>query len=248
MRNFPTLFVGFIIALGLAACGDDRPQSQQQQEQVPVASTNWPPAAPADLSVADNPLAENYLVVFDASGSMSSSSCGTNRLPRMETAKKGVIAFAQMLPETANLGLVVGDDYDPKVLVPLGTGNREEFEKQVMKISAGGGTPLDTWMRKGVETLTTQAQMQRGYGTYTLVPVTDGEANVGQDPGYFTKETVSTTAIMVHAIGFCVDESHSLNIQGYTRFSSASDEKELTKGLNSILSESETFQDSQFVK
>jgi len=209
----------------------------------------WPPPAPADQPVVANLLADNWEFVIDASGSMGSSACGTGGQPRMETAKRGVIAFSQSLPEKANRGLVVFSENSRPGIVEwlrLGSGNRADFANLVASIQPHGGTPLRSAIQLAAKLLTTQAQMQRGYGTYHLVVVTDGEADKGEDPADFTKMLVSTTAITVHVIGFCVDGQHSLDLKGYTQYASASNPAALEKGLNAILAESTSFTDSKF--
>ncbi|HEV2037890.1 MAG TPA: vWA domain-containing protein [Candidatus Eremiobacteraceae bacterium] len=245
-----------VVALSLlAACGDSQPpaskapapKAEPVQSVPPVAA--WPPPAPPDTPVAQDLLADNWEFVIDASGSMGSSACGTGGQPRMETAKSGVITFNQSLPEKANRGLVVFSERSRPGIqewLKLGSGNRAEFTRLVSRILPQGGTPLRSSIQLAAKVLTTQAQMQRGYGTYHLVVVTDGEADEGEGPGPYTKNLVTTTAITVHVIGFCVDGKHSLDLKGYTQYASASNPATLEKGLKAILAESSTFTDSKF--
>jgi hypothetical protein len=239
----------------LAACGDSQPpassgsagKGQTQPAMTPVAT--WPPPAPPDLQVAADLLADNWEFVIDASGSMRSSACGTGGQPRMETAKSGVIAFSQSLPEKANRGLVVFSEQSRPGIhewLKLGSGNGAEFTHLVSSLQPSGGTPLRSSIQLAAQILGQQAQMQRGYGTYHLVVVTDGEADQGEDPGDYTKNLISTTAITVHVIGFCVDGKHSLDLKGYTQYASASNPATLEKGLKAILAESSSFADSRF--
>ena len=251
------------VALGLlAGCDDPAPSGSASKSQTaptqtaaaepapappPVAA--WPPPAPPDQPVATDLLADNWEFVIDASGSMGSSACGTGGQPRMETAKKGVITFSRSLPPTVNRGLVVFSDRNRPGIrewLKLGSGNGAEFDRLVSSIEARSNTPLRSAIQLAAKALTAQAQMQRGYGTYHLVVVTDGEADKGEEPGPYTKELVSTTAIAVHVIGFCVDGKHSLDIKGYTQYASASNPATLEQGLKAILAESTTFADSKF--
>jgi Ca-activated chloride channel family protein len=248
-----------IIALSLlAACGDSQPppakgpapmaKPEPPAPPVPTVAA-WPPPAPPDTPVAVDLLADNWEFVLDASGSMGSSACGTGGQPRMETAKSGVITFSQSLPEKVNRGLVVfSGQSGPGIQerLKLGSGNSAEFSGLVSRIFPQGGTPLRSAIQLAAKILTAQAQSQRGYGTYHLVVVTDGEADPGEDPGPFTKNLVTTTAIMVHVIGFCVDGKHSLDLKGYTQYASASNPEALARGLKAILAESTTFTDSKF--
>jgi Ca-activated chloride channel homolog len=242
----------------LAACGDSQPPpaakapaaKAEPARPVPTVAA-WPPPAPPDTPVAADLLADNWEFVIDASGSMGSSACGTGGQPRMETAKSGVITFSQSLPEKVNRGLVVFSERSRPGIqewLKLGSGNSAEFTRLVSRILSQGGTPLRSSIQLAAKILTAQAQSQRGYGTYHLVVVTDGEADEGEDPGPFTKNLVTTTAITVHVIGFCVDGKHSLDLKGYTQYASASNPETLAKGLKAILAESSSFTDSKFPK
>lgn len=231
----------------LTACNDPQPQTASARApavELTVAPTaSWPPAAPANLAVAQDLSADNYVLVLDDSGSMSSSNCGGGK-SRMSVAQQGSIKFGKSLPAPANLGLVVFSGRVPPL--SLGTGNRAQFEKQVNGTSAGGGTPLVASITLGRDMLTVQAQKQRGYGNYHLVVVTDGESGDG-NPGPLAKEIVTKTAINVHVIGFCVDKDHSLYLPGYTRYTSALNPQTLEQGLRAVLAESESYADAQFV-
>ncbi len=147
-----------VVALSLVAgCGESQPpaakapapKAEPAQPAPPVQPVStvaaWPPPAPPDTPVAANLLADNWEFVIDASGSMGGSACGTGNQPRMETAKSGVIAFSQSLPETANRGLVVFSERSRPGIhewLKLGSGNRAEFTRLVSRIAPQGSTPL----------------------------------------------------------------------------------------------------------
>ena len=252
--------VAVLLAAGLlAACNDQQPATpvakapapKAQPERPAPTAVTWPPPASADTPVAADLLADNWEFVIDASGSMGSSACGTGGHPRMETAKSGVIKFSQSLPEKVNRGLVVFSERSRPGIqewLKLGSGNGAEFARLISTIQPQGGTPLRSAIQLAAKLLTAQAQSQRGYGTYHLVVVTDGEADEGEDPGPYTKNLVTTTAIVVHVIGFCVDGKHSLDLKGYTQYASASNPATLEQGLKAILAESSSFTDSKFPK
>ncbi len=248
MKNrFTQLLAAVLLSVVLVSCNDNAQPAPQQPVAIAVQ------AAPPPVPVADNLLADNWEFVLDASGSMGSSACGTGGNARMETAKDGTMKFSRSLPESANLGLIVFSDHDRGGIqewLKLGTGagNRTEFIKLVSGIRPYGGTPLRSAIELGVAALNRQSQMQRGYGTYHLVVVTDGDADVGQDPSNYVKKLVATTPISVHTIGFCVDGRHSLDIKGVTQYASASNPQTLEQGLKAILAESESYVDAQFKK
>lgn len=257
MNRFLSFFVALFAACLIAACDDGQQPASSAASAITASSTatssSWPPPAPANMPVAANLLADNWVFVMDASGSMGDSSCGTGGNARMETAKIGAIKFGQSLPGPANLGLVVFSDagrggISEWLKLGTGPGNRTEFARLVGSIRPHGNTPLRGSAELGVRILTEQAQRQRGYGTYHLVVVTDGEANAGGDPADYVKAVIRQTPIAVHVIGFCVDGRHSLDIKGFTQYAGANNPEMLDRGLKAILAESETYKDSQFVK
>ncbi len=263
MKKFPlsplvraALSVAMALALGGGCFDSDSPQPPTSKPTKAAISqdataSGWPPPAEANLPVADDLLADNWEFDLDASGSMGSTACGTGNNARMEAAKSAVIKFSNSLPEGVNRGLVVFSEKKRSGIeewLKLGPGNRAEFARLVETIQPSGSTPLRSSIELSAAKLTQQAQMQRGYGTYHLVIVTDGEADSGQDPAKFTKDLVANTAVTVHVIGFCVDGKHSLDIKGYTQYTSADNPSKLAEGLQKILAESESFVDSQYVK
>jgi hypothetical protein len=65
---------------------------------------------------------------------------------------------------------------------------------------------------------------------------TDGEANFGQDPAGIIDAT-RPTPVMIHTIGFCIGEKHSLNRKGITLYQEATDLTSLRQGLEEVLAE-----------
>lgn len=250
MRLLFRLFAPLLAVGVLAGCNNPAPQQPPGANRSAVAQQapahSWPPPAPASSVIAQNLLADNWVVVFDGSGSMDSIACGTGSRPRIETAQKAVIQFSRSLPPNVHRGLV--EFPSPKVSVPLAANNHVAFETQVGKIKASGGTPLRSSMEVGASVLTAQAQAQRGYGTYHMLVVTDGEASSGEDPAEFTRKLVTSTPIQVHVIGFCVDGKHSLDIQGYTQYVAANNPAALERSLKAVLAESEAYADARFMQ
>jgi hypothetical protein len=66
--------------------------------------------------------------------------------------------------------------------------------------------------------------------------VTDGEADVGQDPKKVVDATRSTPVI-VQTVGFCIGTKHSLNRPGITVYQEASDTASLAAALDKVLAE-----------
>ena len=139
----------------------------------------WPGVLESGKTLDPAMTAANFEFIFDDSGSMVNAKC-SGSLSKLEVAKEAVATFvAKVVPADANVGLYA---LNAGPLVPLGTGNRERFVDAVRDLRADNGTPLRSAMWDGFQELTAQGQRQRGYGEYNLVVVTDGEANIGQDP------------------------------------------------------------------
>lgn len=215
----------------------------------------WPtPKAEGEADTVEKNLTKkNYYVVFDGSGSMASSDCaGVNAQnqprAREDVAKEALIAFSDKIPSDANLGLLVFDNEGVREVVELQENNKAKFISAVQASRNGGGTPLASSMIEAVKKLGVQARKQLGYGTYDLIVVTDGESSYGENPGDVVNFAVAKTPISIHTIGFCIDSSHSLNQPEKVSYKSATNPEELSKGLESVLAESETFSVDSFSK
>jgi Mg-chelatase subunit ChlD len=131
-------------------------------------------------------------------------------------------------------------------LVPLGTGNRQQFAETVQSASASGGTPLKDAISTGYAHLEKQAARQLGYGRYVLVVVTDGQAGGNQDPAAKVNWMLRNTPVELHTIGFCIGTNHSLNMPGRTVYKAADNPAALRQGLAEVLAEAETFDPAAF--
>jgi Ca-activated chloride channel homolog len=202
----------------------------------------WLSASDGSVALADNLLAKNYYVVQDGSGSMIHSECSGGK-SKSEVSKKALAEFAKAVPSDVNLGLLAFDSRGVTERLSLGINNRTQFINAVNDVYADSGTPLHNAIVGGLRALEKQARKQLGYGEYHLVIITDGYANIGQDPMEAIDWMVTNTPIIIHAIGFCTDNKHSLNQPGKTYYATAQNPAELTSSLKAVLAESEHFDD-----
>ena len=208
--------------------------------------STWPPLADeTDMTVSENLTTSNYYLVLDGSGSMQDSQC-SGSVNKMQAAKSAVSHFATQIPADANLGLAVFDGNGLSQRTPLGSGDRTAFNREVMRVKANSGTPLQSAIMLGYQALQRQAVAQLGYGEYHLVVITDGEANDGQDPTPAVNSILANTPIVLHTIGFCIGDRHSLNQPGRIDYRAADDPAALAQGLTSVLAESPDFTVSDF--
>ena len=206
----------------------------------------WPPAGKTDR-MAEDLTARNFYVVLDGSGSMKDNACkGPGR--KMDQAKDALAVFSKSVPANANLGLVVFDGRGLRERVSLATDNRKEFMREVAITAPSGGTPLRDAIAIARARIEDQARRQLGYGEYTLVVVTDGEASTGQDPRSVVNDMLARSPIIVHTIGFCISDKHSLNQPGRTVYKAANDRADLERGLEAALAEAPNFTADKFTR
>ena len=260
-----------VAAVTLAGCGrDEKPPGptgiQPQPVPAPVAAAPQPPApAPApvkprwpfinatDTAAASGGLDQaasirrNYYVVFDASGSMVETRCAGGGGSKIDVAKRALTEFAGKLPRDVNLGLSVFDVDGIREVLPLGPIKEDMLARAIDPIRAGGATPLAQSIRMASEALTAQGRRQFGYGEFHLVVITDGEAS-GPSPKAVVDKVLAESPIVLHTIGFCIGENHSLNQPGRVVYRSADNPAELARGLADVLAESPSFAATTFNK
>ena len=241
-----------ILAGGLIGCGQssDNYTSSNRLSGIQTyaergVDTTWPDLGEGSTSYTEDITSNNYYLIIDGSGSMNESGC-SNGQKKMDVAKTALANFISELPAAANFGIYVFDINGIGERLPLGNHDKTIAIKSLNKIEAGGGTPLSASVEWGIEALTNKARSQFGYGEYHLVIVTDGQASRGYDPVDQVDILLTETAIVLHTIGFCIDDRHALNRPGYTIYKAANDPQALSSGLKSVLAESPDFQLDSF--
>ena len=250
-----------VLALFLVGCQQAAPPPPppppppKKAEAVPAAAPvpassavrvkAWPPAKDEAGGVASDLFARNYYVVLDGSGSMNEKGCSGDR-PKMAVAQEALKEFAASLPADANLGLQVFDGRGIRDLLPLGTRNRQEFNKFVDGVRPNASTPLLTAVRQAYAKILAQGGRQLGYGEYHLVIVTDGIADQGQDPTPAVNQILAESPVVVQTIGFCIGAKHALNQEGRTIYRAADNPEQLRQGLTDVLAEAPQFTVTEF--
>lgn len=209
-----------------------------------VADNNWPQIS-EEKKYSSNLLANNYYIVLDGSGSMAAENCAPGTT-KMAIAKKAISNFAKQIPADANIALFVFDLAGVNQRVQLANHNREQFFNQVKAMQPGGNTPLASALNFGYRQLQIQAAKQLGYGEYHLVVVTDGIATAKEEPDQIIQTILHDSPVVIHSIGFCIDENHSLNQPGKTYYTAAANADELQRGLQAVLAESSDFNIDNF--
>ena len=251
--RFNTIIIIIVVVFMYNWVFDDEPSPSDQSKAgssssgTPALSyardfaRSWPALeAGADTGIAEQLVVSNYYVILDGSGSMDDKKCSGNR-SKMDAAKDAMLAFAEQFPTTANLGLAVFDGNSLSQRVALGAVDSQVITREVLKTQPSGGTPLLDAIRLGYRALEAQARRQLGYGEYHLVVLTDGEANSGQDPTPVVNRILNESPVVLHTIGFCIGNRHSLNQPGRIDYRAADDLESLKQGLAAVLAESPDF-------
>ena len=264
----PLLFLVFIVTI--SACGSEpsdvkqkqKPVEKQQTNQVPKKEEKketqegqeekqiWPFSFQKDMNekvlpvnVADKMITRNFVVIFDDSGSMDNKDADGNR--KINTAKNAVVEWSKSVPNGANVGLV---SFHNGVwsLKSLDVTSKKQLVSTVREIKHGGGTPLSAAFETSFLMLTKQSLRQLGYGEYTLVVITDGQADNDSLLNRWVRFVLQNSPIQIYTIGFGIGTAHTLNQPGLTQYKPAENLAELRRGLKEVLAESEVFDETEF--
>lgn len=187
-----------------------------------VAMIATPLVAQDDLPATPSSAAwsrDNVVILLDASGSMNDMMSGSAD-SRMEVAKEALAKVVDRIAPNTNVGLLVFSDipgssgwlYD---LAPL---DRARLLEAIDRCQASGGTPLGEYVKIAADRLLEARQAQRGYGTFRLLVVTDGEAT---DPEVLRRylPDVLARGVVVDCIGVDMQDDHALarQVRSYRR-------------------------------
>lgn len=188
-------------------------------------------------TIADENDRDNIVVVFDASGSMAEKMPRSNQ-SKMAVAKVALVTAMQNVPDNANVGIVVfsGRYNGPKPWVyPLGPIDRAKLNAAIKRPNPANKTPLGKYMKVATDVLLKQRLKQRGYGTFRLLIVTDGQATDGNLVARYLPDILSR-GITVDVIGVAMKSKHALatKVHSYRR---GDDPDALVKAVTEVVGE-----------
>ena len=252
------------LSLSVAGCdsgSDKSDQTSDQQAAAAAAAANtaagtvaagtakaWPPIPEGQAPHIDRSkaLTANYYLVLDGSGSMMQSECSNDQL-KMDVAEQAMKNFIGQIPADANVGLAVFDANGLSERVPLGADNRKQLRRAIDEVRADESTPLKSAITLAYGQLEVQAVKQLGYGEYHLVVVTDGQAQPDEeDPREIVDTVLRESPVVIHTVGFCIGNDHSLNQPGRTFYAAADSPEALQQGLSAVLAEAPSFDATTF--
>ena len=183
-----------------------------------------------------DPARDNIVVVLDASGSMRELMPGSDRT-RMNVAKDALLRVLATVPPTTNVGVLVfsGKNTGQGLLHPLEPIDRDSVRAAITRIGAAGGTPLGAFLKTGTDMLLEKRKEQRGYGTFRLLVVTDGEASDAKLVDRYLPDILSR-GVTVDVVGVAMASDHQLatRVHSYRR---ANDSEALVEVLTEVFAE-----------
>jgi Mg-chelatase subunit ChlD len=254
---------GLLLALSLSVAGCDSgsdksaPTDEQAASAAAAATAGtvaagtakaWPPIPEGQAPHIDmkKALTANYYLVLDGSGSMMQSECSNDQL-KMDVAEQAMENFIAQIPADANVGLAVFDANGLSERVPLAIDNRKQLKRAIEEVRADESTPLKSAITLGYQKLEAQGVSQLGYGEYHLVVVTDGQAQPDEeDPREIVDTVLRESPVVIHTVGFCIGDDHSLNQPGRTFYAAADSPEALQQGLSAVLAEAPSFDATTF--
>jgi len=178
----------------------------------------------------------NVLIVLDASGSMDGTLKGTS-IKKMDAAKDALRQVLQQVPADTQIGLLVfsGRNIKSDLLYPLGPRDDERLMQAISLPQPGGGTPLGAYIKTGADLLLRQRAKQRGYGTYRLLIVTDGEAGDKPLVQQYVPEVIAR-GITMDVIGVDMETTHTLATKAHS-YRTANDPESLMRAVSEVFAE-----------
>ena len=185
-------------------------------------------------------LQNNIIVILDASGSMRSPVPPS--LTRMQMAQAALWEVLKKLPEDTHVGFLVFGAKNLEVkgktirwVYPLAPRDNATLQKAINHPQPYYGTFLGMSIKVAADRLLEQRTRQKGYGTYRLVIVTDGEANDSELLEKYVPEVLAR-GIRIDVVGVCMKAAHTLATKVHS-YRSADDLESCKKALGEAVAE-----------
>ena len=167
----------------------------------------------------DLTLRKNIVILFDDSGSMMKKG-------RIYKAQKATISLLKSLKDGTNISIYLLNKKTVVALQPVEDG-LESAIKKIGNIQAKGSTPIGKSLTVVTKMLKSQKEKQSGYGSYTIIIVTDGKADSPKKM-FKAVDSAIDNGFIIKTIGLDI---HNHKLKTVTEFVEASSQSELTKAL-----------------
>lgn len=167
----------------------------------------------------DLTLRKNIVILFDDSGSMMQRG-------RIYKAQKATISLLKSLKDGTNISIYA---LNKKMIVKLQAVENgvENAIKKIENIRADGSTPIGKSLEVVTKVLEREKQKQSGYGSYTIIIVTDGKAN-SPTTMFKAVDKAIDEGFIIKTIGLDI---HDHKLKKVTEFVEASSQAELSNAL-----------------
>ena len=190
-----------------------------------------------EVAAPDEQVHDCLVVLLDASGSMNESF--QDNETRMDAAKRILTQAIASAPKETYIGfLVMSGAHDYKWVQRLGSSDRQALLDQVQTIRPNRSTPLGTYLKHATDELLSMRERQHNQGMYTLLVLTDGQANPEKEERLvmeFTPE-IRSRGILIHAVGIDMSEDHTLATQADT-YQNAQSAQALERRVREVFAE-----------
>lgn len=196
-----------------------------------------PSALAQGVTTPDEQVHDCIVVLLDASGSMNETFQGNET--RMDAAKRILTqAIASAPPETYIGFLVMSGARDYEWMQKLGSSDRQALLTNVQMIRPDRSTPLGSYLKMAADELLAMRERQHNQGMYTLLVLTDGQANPDREERRVKKFTpeIRSRGILIHAVGIDMSEEHTLATQADT-YQSATNAQALESRVREVFAE-----------
>lgn len=176
-----------------------------------VAGVALLPVAPAASAEPVTTQISPLIVVMDVSGSMTTPADNDPARTRLDVARDAVLQTVASRVHRSPFGLIAYPGEGTRTIdgcsvgaeeVKLGPLDRAAASAAVRRLTATGGTPTGPALRNAADIL------KNAGGRGTILLVSDGEANCGDDPCAVAEEIAREgLSIRAHSVGFNINES-----------------------------------------
>jgi Ca-activated chloride channel homolog len=260
MKKLNNMVFVSLMCVGLIACNDSSSTKSQGSTSTSAPTTSnvqnsqrvefrytWLENQDANAISEEDMFDTNYYFIVDGSGSMDSSSCeGGGK--KIDVAKQAISKYVSTLSNDVNVGLLAFDRTGIAERVGLSKNNKAQFDKALFEVQANNSTPLASSIKMAYEKVKNQASKQGSHGEYNIIIVTDGEADGGENPSDIVKEIGLNSPVNITTIGFCINNSHSLNNPEYVHYYPAGSYQSILDGLSTVQAEGEGVSDEEYIQ
>lgn len=182
---------------------------------------------------------DNVVVLLDTSPSMDERMRSV-RAGKMQAAQEALLSVLDQIPAGTNVGVLTFSGWIyPGNDQKLGPVNKQQMAAAIRNTRANGdGTPLGTYIKQAADALLEQRNKEKGYGSYKLLVVTDGEAtppSEGQLLDQYLPDILAR-GLVVDSIGVDMSQDHTLSRSSHS-YMRADNPDSLRKAVSAALAE-----------